>query len=248
MTKALYLKDSYLKEWEAKVESVGGDGDKKGKFIILDKTAFYPKSGGQPWDEGVIVTEDENEYNVVFVGKFNGEISHEVASSGLKEGDIVRCKLDWERRYKLMRSHTAAHIVSEVIHNKTEALITGNQLGVEKSRIDFSLDDFDKEELKSYESNCNEIVNRGLPISYEFKSREEVVSDPEMTKLAKGVESLPKSVKNLRILKIGDFDIQADGGTHVKNTREVGKIEFINFKNKGKDNRRIYFNLSDGNL
>ena len=126
MTEALYLKDCYLKEFDAIIENV-----KDEKYIILDKTAFYPVSGGQPHDTGNIVCNDQ-EYNIVFVGKFDGKISHEIDKEGLKEGDKVRCIINWNRRYKLMRMHTAAHILDSVIHNESGAMFTGNQLGEDK--------------------------------------------------------------------------------------------------------------------
>lgn len=240
---ALYMKDSYLKEFEAEVVSV-----KESKFIVLNQTAFYPNSGGQPHDTGTMTrVSDGKIFKVVYAGKFGGQISHEVENHEgveLKPGDRVKCRIDWDRRYRLMRLHTAAHIISEVINKETGALITGNQLDVEKSRIDFSVPEFDREMLKSYEEKANEIANQGIDLALEFKSRDEVINDPKMTKLAKGIESLPQDIRVLRIVRIGDFDAQADGGTHVKNTKEIGKIEFIDFVNKGKNNRRIYFRLS----
>lgn len=243
---ALYLSDSYLKEWEASVVSAQGKDD-KAQFIVLDRTAFYPNSGGQPHDTGSMVRlSDLKAFRVVFAGKFSGNISHEVENQegeGLKPGDRVTCTLDWERRYKLMRSHTAAHIISAVIHGESGAMITGNQLDTEKCRIDFSVPDFDRERLKGYEERANGIVRRNLPITFDSKSREEVLKDPSMVKLAKGLEHLPPEIKILRIVRIGDFDCQADGGTHVKSTSEVGKIRFVDFVNKGASNRRIYFVL-----
>ncbi len=240
MEEALYLKNSYLKEWEAQVVSVNQE-----KYIVLDKTAFYPNSGGQPYDTGTITKiSDGKTFRVVYVGKFSGKISHEVDKEGLQEGDKVKCNIDWDRRYILMRLHTAAHVISEVINKETGAMITGNQLDTGKCRIDFSVDEFDREKLKGYEKIANEIISKNIDVTYEFKSREDVLKDPNMTKLAKGLEGLPKEVKILRIVRIGDFDYQADGGTHVKNTKEIGKIEFIDFVNKGKNNRRIYFKLA----
>lgn len=236
MEEALYLRDSYLREFDATVAKADG------KFIVLDKTAFYPKSGGQLWDEGIMIR-DGKEFKVVFVGKFGGAISHEVDQEGLSAGDKVHCKIDWERRYKLMRSHTAAHIISEVINRETGAIITGNQLDVNRCRIDFSVEEFDREKLKSYEDKANEVVNQNIDVTFEFMSREEVMKDMKMTKLSKGVEGLP-DLETFRVLRIGDFDYQADGGTHVRNTREIGKITFIDFVNKGKNNRRIYYTLS----
>jgi misacylated tRNA(Ala) deacylase len=226
----LYLDDSYLKDFEAVVKSV-----KEDKFVVLDKTAFYPNGGGQPYDTGKI-----GDHQVVFVGKFDGNISHELASPGLKEGDEVKCTIDWERRYKLMRSHTAAHILSAVFHKEASALITGNQLGLDKSRIDFNLEDFDREKMDEYFKIANELVEKDLPVTVSYMSREEADSDQTMFKLAK---ALPESIKTIRVVAIGDYDRQADGGTHVKSLKEVGPITFIKAENKGKNNRRVYFSL-----
>ncbi|RLI98273.1 MAG: alanyl-tRNA editing protein AlaX, partial [Candidatus Aenigmatarchaeota archaeon] len=207
---------------------------------------FYPRSGGQAWDTGRMVRESDGRgFNVVFVGKFSGNISHEVEpdcqGDELKAGDRVRCILDWDRRYKLMKSHTAAHIISEVINRETGAMITGNQLEPDRCRIDFSVPEFDRDKLRGYEEKSNDVVNRGIDITLETMSRDDAAKDHSMTKLAKGLEALPSDIKELRIVRIGDFDVQADGGTHVKNTKEVGRIRFTDFVNKGKNNRRIYF-------
>lgn len=232
---ALYLKDHYLKEFDAEVVEVKDD-----KYLVLDQTAFYPSSGGQPHDTGVI-SKDGEEFKVVYCGKFDGKISHEVDKPGLKVGDKVHCVLDWDRRYKLMRSHTAAHIISEVIHRESGALITGNQLDVDKSRTDFSVDDYDPEKMEEYIAKANEIVEKDLPVTVEFVPREEAMKIPQVSKLAKG---LPESLKTIRLVRIGDFDVQGDGGTHVKSTMEIGKIEMVSCKNKGKNNRRMYFKVA----
>ena len=242
----LYLNDSYLREWDAEVKSALRK-DEKSQFITLDRTAFYPQSGGQSWDEGTIERlSDGKQFKVIFVGKFSGNVSHEIKASvgeDLKIGDKVKCVLDWERRYKLMKAHSAAHIISAVINREAGVLISGNQLEPDRCRIDFSCDEFDREKLTAYEVMSNEEVKKGIEIKTEFRNREDVIRDPSMTKLAKGIDALPKDVKELRILMIGDLDIQADGGTHVKNTNEIGKIKFIEFVNKGKNNRRIYYVL-----
>jgi len=236
---ALYMDDSYIREFEAKVVSVTKGGEDK-FFVVLDRTAFYPNSGGQPHDTGKIV-KNGVEYPVVYVGKFSGKISHEVSKEGLKEGDVVKGIIDWERRYKLMRMHTAAHLISEIFHKETEALITGNQLGLEHSRIDFSLENFDREMMKEYFTKANEIVSKDLKVKTYFLPREEAMKIEDITKLA---NALPPDVKNLRIVEIGNFDMQADGGTHVRSTKEIGRIEFLKAENKGKNNRRVYFRLA----
>ncbi len=234
MSKILYLDNCYLKEFESNVKSV-----KDGKYIALEETAFYASGGGQPHDTGVMLKNNEK-YNVVYVGKFSGEISHEVDKEGLKEGDKVKCIIDWDRRYKLMRLHTAAHILSECINKKTNALITGNQLDVDKSRIDFNLENFDKGIITGCIADANEIIKKALPIKIYFLPRQEAMKIENISKLAKG---LPDNINEVRIVEIENFDIQADGGTHVKNTAEVGELIFINAENKGKNNRRVYFRL-----
>ncbi len=229
----LYLEDQYLKEFEAEVEEANG------KYIILNKTAFYPQSGGQSYDLGTIKHEDK-EYKVIYTGKFSGKISHEVDKEGLKPGDKVKCKIDWERRYKLMRMHTAAHIVSAVFHKEAGALITGNKLEPEKSRIDFNIENFDREKIDDYIKKSNDLIQQDIPIKVYTLTREEAEKDPAMFKLAKG---LPKEIKEIRVVDIENIDRQADGGTHVKSTKEVGKIVFLKAENKGKANRRVYYKL-----
>ncbi len=234
-SKALYLDDSYLKKFEATVKSVKDD-----KFVVLDKTAFYPSSGGQPFDEGSMIKDGE-EFKVVFVGKFGGEISHEIDHPGLKTGDKVTSKIDWSRRYKLMQAHTSSHVVSTLIHEETGALISGNQLGTEKNRIDFSLDDYDASKMANYIKRSDEILKKGLDVTVKYMPRNEAMKIPSIIKLA---NALPPSIEILRIVSIGDFDTQADGGTHVKNTSEIGTLEFLKAENKGKNNRRVYYKIN----
>ena len=234
MTELLFMNDSYLKIWNAKVVSV-----KDGKFIILDKTAFYPKGGGQPWDEGYII-KNGDKFRVVYVGKFSGEISHEVDKVGLKEGDQVSCEIDWDRRYTFMRYHTASHLISNILFRKANAKITGNQIEMDKTRMDFSMKDYSPEKLREFVEEANMIIQQNLPITIDYMSREEVMGKPELARLAMG---LPEKVKEYRIVRIGDIDEQVDGGTHIKSLKEIGEIEVIKTVNKGKDNRRIYFIL-----
>lgn len=228
------MKDSYLKKWDAKVVSVKDD-----KYIILDKTAFYPKGGGQPWDEGYLIKDDEK-FKVIYVGKFSGEISHEVDRPGLKEGDIVSCEIDWERRYTYMRYHTACHLVSNILYRRADAKITGNQIELDKARMDFSMEDYSPEKLQAFVKESNEIIKQNLQIAIETMSRTAVLDEPDLARLAVG---LPKNLQEFRIVKIGDIDKQVDGGTHVNSLREIGEIEMTKTINKGKNNRRLYFIL-----
>ncbi len=235
MTNALYLGDSYLKECDATVVSV-----KDGKYVVLDQTIFYPKGGGQPWDTGTI-TKQNRMFNVVYVGKFSGEISHEVDQAGFREGDKVHCVLNWERRYKLMRSHTAAHVFASLLCKGTGALVTGNQLEEDKVRFDFSLEKYDREILDKYINEANNLFKRDISVKWYELPKEEALKIPGVIKMAK---ALPPDIPNLRIVEIVGVDKQADGGTHVKNLKEVGKIELLKTENKGKNNRRVYFTLA----
>jgi misacylated tRNA(Ala) deacylase len=235
MAKALYLEDSYLKECDAIVASV-----KDGKFVVLDQTIFYPKGGGQPWDTGKILKQNET-YNVVYVGKFSGEISHEVDHPGLKEGDKVHCILDWERRYRFMRSHTAAHLFASILCTGAGVLVTGNQIEEDKIRFDFSLEKFEREILEQYVNKTNELLNKDIPVKWFELPKEEALKIPGVVKMA---EAFPPDLPSLRIVEIVGVDKQADGGTHVKNLKEVGQIKLLKTENKGKNNRRVYFALA----
>jgi misacylated tRNA(Ala) deacylase len=179
---------------------------------------------------------------VVYVGKFGGNISHEVDREGLKVGDLVKCKLDWERRYKLMRMHTAAHVLSAVFMKEGNAKITGGELGLEKSRDDFGMEEFSKGLVEEFVRKANGIVKQDLPVKTYYMSREEVLARPELIKLEKG---LPDGVQELRIVEIEGVDAQPDGGTHVARLGEIGSIVLLDTVNKGRNNRRVYFSVSD---
>ncbi len=231
----LYLEDSYLKEFDAYVKDV------KENFVFLDRTAFYPQGGGQPSDTGEIVSKENGEvYKVLFVKKVENNEAHEVDKEGLSQGMLVKCKINWKRRHLFMRFHTAAHILSGVIHQKTKAQITGNQIAEEKTRIDFNIEKFDREALQSYADEANEIIAKNLTVKIKAMPREEAFKIPSMIKLKK---MLPESIQEIRVVDIVSFDQQACAGTHVGNTSEIGKIEIIKAENKGKGNRRIYFKL-----
>ena len=234
MTKALFMVDSYLKESPATVISV-----KDGKYVRLDQTIFYPRGGGQPHDTGKMIKGNEV-YNVVYVGKFSGDISHEVDHAGLQAGDDVSCFLNWERRYKLMRSHTAAHVLAALLNKGTGALITGNQLEEDHVRFDFSLEKFDKGLLETYLAKANKLFDTDVSVKWYELPREEALKISGVVKMA---AAFPPDLPTLRIVEIVGVDRQADGGTHVRNLREIGKVELVKTENKGKNNRRIYFKL-----
>ena len=235
MSEALYMEDSYLRECDASVQSV-----KEGKYIVLDRTVFYPKGGGQPNDTGRMMRGEE-EFKVVFVGKFEGKVSHEVDRPGLNGGDRVKCILDWPRRYTIMRMHTAAHVLAATMHKELGVLITGNQLGEDKTRFDFNMEDFDREKFETIVKKANETLSQDLGLKIYTLPREKAMEIEGVVKLA---NALPPSIRELRIVEIPGIDVQADGGTHVRNLREVGQIEILKLENKGKSNRRVYFTLT----
>ncbi|MBU2561267.1 MAG: alanyl-tRNA editing protein [Nanoarchaeota archaeon] len=235
MTDLTYLNDSYKKEFEAIVTKVEGRG------ITLDNTCFYPTSGGQPGDTGVLVAAGK-EYKVVSAKKAGPDIIHEVDQDGIKEGDRVTGMVDWTRRYRFMRGHTACHVLSYVVNKETGALITGNQIAEDKCRIDFDLENFDREQIRSFEEKANRIISEGVEVSTKFLPREEAFQIPSVLKL-KNV--LPPSVETIRIVEIGDYDAQACGGTHIRDTSEIKGINVTSAENKGKNNRRVYFTLKD---
>ena len=235
MTEKLFLDNSYLKEFEAKVVNVND------KYIILDKTLFYPKSGGQVNDTGTLTRlKDNKEFQVVFAVKVNDDINHEVSEAGLQVNDMVRGKINWDRRYKLMRLHTAAHVLDAIFHEDNGVLITGNELTPEKGRIDFNLQNFSKEKVQEFIDKANEVINKNLQIKNYYLKKEEAMKIPGIVKLA---NAAPPDLPILRITEIVDLDTQADGGTHVKSLKEIGKIVLLGIENKGKERKRVYYDV-----
>lgn len=233
MTETVFLNDCYVKEIDAEV--VNAEGIK----VELDKSVFCYHGGGQPADNGTINGE-AGEFRVVDVRKEGGRIMHYLDREGLKKGDKVHCAVDWERRHALMRYHTASHILSAIVNRKAGALITGNQIELDKARFDFSLENFDREKMAEYVKEANEAIKRNMAVKMYFLPREDAMKIPGVVKLA---GASPPQTERLRIVEIGDVDKQADGGTHVASTSEIGQIEIIKMENKGKNNRRVYFRL-----
>jgi misacylated tRNA(Ala) deacylase len=219
-----------MREFDGKVVQV------EGNRVILDETAFNPRGGGLVSDLGQLGGSSLSE-----VIKENEEVIHIVSDpSAFKVGESVHGVLDWERRYKIMKMHTTAHILSAIFNRETGALITGNQINPDESRVDFSLEAFDREKISDYIKMANDAVGRALPVTTYFMNREKVLSTPGLVKLA---NAMPPWVTELRIVQIGDVDTQADGGVHVANTKEIGTIQVERAENKGKSNRRLYFTL-----
>ena len=230
MTRPIYWEDMYAREFDATVVSV------EGSRVVLDQTAFYPRGGGLVSDIGRL-----GGANVTETVKENGEVFHIVDNpAAFAVGQAVHGTIDWDRRYRVMRMHTTAHILCAIVNRETGALITGNQIAPLESRIDFNLEQFDRGKLTDYVAMANGVVSRGVDVKTYFMKREEALETPGLVKLA---NALPPTVAELRIVQIGDVDTQADGGVHVANTREIGEIVVNRAENKGKSNRRVYFSL-----
>jgi len=233
MTELLCLKDAYLKTCEATVVEANG------KDVLLDKTIFAPIGGGLPCDTGTIES-DGKSFNVLEVRKKEGKIVHSLDAEGLKTGNSCVLQIDWEKRYGVMRMHTAAHVLGATMFEEG-ILITGNQIGTSESRFDFSMENFDREAFAKTVAKTNEKLASGAEVKIYELAREEAFKIPGVVKLA---GALPPSIPVLRIVEIGSLDLQADGGVHVKNTKECGKIEITRLENKGAKNKRIYFKLN----
>ena len=230
MTRKIFWDDPYAREFDAEVELMDGNR------VVLDQTAFNPRGGGLVSDTGRL-----NGMKVIEATKEGDNVFHALeAPAELRVGDRVHGVLDWDRRYRIMRMHTTAHILSSVVNGETGALITGNQISPDESRVDFNLEDFSKDRISSYIEKTNEAVTRGLEVKTFFMKREEALAQPGFVKLA---NAMPPSLDVLRIVQIGDVDTQADGGVHVKNTREIGRVVALKTENKGKSNRRLYFTV-----
>jgi len=235
-TELLYMDDSYLREFEATVLS----RDPKG--VLLDRTCFHPRGGGLESDTGLL--EFGEGKAIVKEALFSEEGVMHVVEPNLPEGvNKVKGILDWNRRYKLMRLHTALHVLAAVILRREEALITGNHVAPNGARVDFSFKAFDREAITACIEEANSELGRNREVRIYYLSREEALSRPGIVKLA---GRMPPNLSVLRVVEIEGVDLQADGGPHVKNTREVGRIVLQKLENKGKNNRRMYFDVLPG--
>ena len=236
MTEKLYHQDSYLQEFEAVVTHLSEDR------VALDRTAFYPGGGGQPSDRGRIVR-DGDEFVVTNVKTENGDIWHTVDSEGLQEGEAIVAYLDWSNRYKLMRTHTAMHILCGVIWRDYGASVTGGNMTPGRGRMDFEFERMHKELVEEIELKINVEVDAARPITAEVLPREQAFEIPDLIRTK--INLLPEGIQQVRVVEIDGLDLQADGGTHVGNTNEVRRIRVVDYKSKGRINKRLIVELED---
>ena len=230
---------TYTRKFNAKVEaSFPG-------IVELDKTAFYHLGGGQPADNGKIVW-DGGEAVVNDVRKKN-RIRHFIDGDLPEVGTIVEGEIDWERRYSHMRMHTSQHLVSAVVNEIHGSDTVGNQIGGQKSRIDFKPLSVDQPQIDEIQSTVNDYISKNLKIKISEELRENLENNTEIrSSMSSGLwKMLPSSVKKLRVITIGDIDVCPCAGTHVKSLGEIGQVEFTNKKNKGSQKLRLSYKLND---
>ena len=233
MTERLYQHDGYLRTFDARVVAVRADG------VVLDRTAFFPTGGGVLGDTGTL-TSTAGSFSVVETVDEEAGILHRLERGGLAEGDAVQGRVDWDRRYLLMRYHTATHVLTGVMFNDFHVRVTGNQLTPEKARVDFAFETFDRAVLEEGFLRANALVARDLPVQVSFVSAQEAHARPELFKLE---TAFRHDLPDLRLVEIVGFDTQADGGCHVARLSEIGRLVLTKTENKGKVNRRVYFVL-----
>ena len=235
MTDLLYQMDSYMKEFEATVTTV----DHENRAIALDQSAFYPGGGGQPADSGQI-TSASKLFLVKRAKKIGADVFHFLDGDDPlpMEGDRILASLDWERRYQLMRTHTALHILCGVVFRDYGASVTGGDMDPLQGRMDFEFETMHHDLVAQIEESVNEQVDLARPIRVAILPREEAFQIPDLIRTK--INLLPEGIPQVRTVEIVGLDLQADGGTHVANTSEVGKIRVVDYKSKGKINKRIY--------
>lgn len=240
MTELLYQTDSYLHTFDATVTAL----DRENHGVILSRTAFYPGGGGQPADTGTIVLGDAV-YTVIQAKKTGDQLVHLLEGQAMlpPTGMNVLGQIDWERRYKLMRTHTAMHILCGVIFRDYGASVTGGDMEPLKGRMDFEFETMQKELVAEIEEAINKEVEAARPVKTAILPREEAFEIPDLIRTK--INLLPPEIEAVRVVEIEGLDLQADGGTHVKNTKEVGHIHVVDYKSKGKINKRIYVELDE---
>lgn len=238
MTDLLYQTDSYLREFPAQVIAVDADG----RRVALDRTAFYPGGGGQPFDFGSLRVDDVTS-SVVKVSKEGDQVWHALAPESPlpAEGSNVTGVVDWERRYALMRTHTALHVLCGVVWRDWGAQVTGGNMDPLSGRMDFEFATMHGDLVAEIEARCNQEIMAARDVRVKILPRAEAFEIPDLIRTK--INLLPEGIAEVRTVELVGLDLQADGGTHVANTREVGRMRIADYKSKGKINKRIYVEL-----
>jgi misacylated tRNA(Ala) deacylase len=236
MTELLYQTDNALSEFEARVTEVVEGG------VVLDRTAFYPGGGGQPNDVGWIEV-GADRWDVVKVKQREGRPVHTLDREPPPPGTRVKGYLDWERRYALMRTHTAMHVLCGVVWRDYGASVTGGNMEPLRGRMDFEFEHMQKELVQEIEEKINVEVVAARPVCVHLLPREEAFQIPDLIRTK--INLLPPHITQVRVVEIQGLDIQADGGTHVSNTAEVGLLRIVDYKSKGRINKRLVVELEE---
>jgi misacylated tRNA(Ala) deacylase len=234
MTEQLYATDSYARAFDAAVTAA------EGSAVALDRTAFYPGGGGQPNDTGTL-TWDGGSAQVVKVKRQGADVWHTLQGDLPPVGTAVHGQLDWERRYRLMRTHTALHVLCGVVWRDYGASVTGGNMEPLKGRMDFEFETMRKELVTEIEAKVNAEIEKGHPVRIAILPREEAFQIPDLIRTK--INLLPPQIQEVRTVELVGLDLQADGGTHVANTDEVGQVRIVDYKSKGAINKRIYLEL-----
>ena len=234
MTEHLYQLDSYVRDFDSVITATDGHS------VALDRTAFYPGGGGQPGDVGML-TWDGGSAQVVKVKRQGADLWHTLDGEPPPQGTVVRGTLDWDHRYRLMRTHTALHVLCGVVWRDYGASVTGGNMDPLKGRMDFEFETMRKELVAEIEANVNAEIEKGHDVRTAILPREEAFQIPDLIRTK--INLLPPQIQEVRTVEIVDLDLQADGGTHVANTNEVGRVRVVNYKSKGAINKRIYIEL-----
>jgi misacylated tRNA(Ala) deacylase len=230
-TDLLYATDAYLRSFDAQVVRLTPEGG-----VVLDRTAFYATGGGQPHDVGTLAWAGGS-VGVTEVRKDGGQVVHTLDGAAPEVGAAVHGEIDWDRRYALMRHHTALHAMSGVIYQLYGATVTGGQMYPDRARMDFLLPDLSADRLAHIEERTNELLAEGHNVSVRLLPRAEAFEIPDLIRTK--VSLIPEEIAEIRVVNIEGIDQQADGGTHVHNTREVGRVRIAGSENKGKGNKRL---------
>jgi len=234
LTEELAATDAYLRATAATVVEAAVEG------VVLDRTVFYARGGGQPGDTGVLRWAG-GEVRVTDTVKQGGVIRHVVAGDPPAAGTAVEAVIDWERRHLLMRTHTALHVLSAVVWHDFGAKVTGGNMEPGEARMDFELEGISVEFGKDVEARLNAALAAEHDVEVRFVPRAVALADPDLIRTK--VNLIPETVDPIRVIAIGSVDLQADGGTHVANTREVGRVRVIGTESKGKGNKRMRISL-----